>query len=193
MVCVVRPGSVTDAGLEGELLELLAAAIVEDVDVQLVDRPIHIECAERGVAHYVEGLVKRGDEHVDVGPIGGIFRQRHRSPAQRPDGLKVPKKENDEGVGLGKQQTQNEKDVQRTPVVGGVVKKTCDLRDAPVSVTEGTEHGEHHEGNCDQVGVGTARHGQSHYKAHKAQHRLLLPGERHDCEEAENDRGQNEK
>jgi hypothetical protein len=72
-------------------------------------------------------------------------------------------------------------------VIGGVAKETNDLLDAPVSVAKGAEHGQHHESERDEVGVGAARHGQSHEKAEQAQNRLLRPGERQDREEAEND------
>ena len=68
-VFVVGAGPVADAGLEGELLKLLAAAVVEDVDVQLVGRPIHVERAESGVTDHVERLVVGGNEHVDVAAI----------------------------------------------------------------------------------------------------------------------------
>ncbi len=104
-VHVVRARAVADAGLKGELLELLAAAVVEDVDVQLVGGPIHVERAERGVADDIERLVVGGDEDVDVRPFFGSIGQRHGRAAQRPDGLKVAEKENDEGVDLGQQQS----------------------------------------------------------------------------------------
>ena len=74
-VGVVRAGFVADPGLEGEALKLLAAAVVKNVDVQLVGRPVHVQCAQRRVAHHIERLVVGGDQNVDVRPFLGILRQ----------------------------------------------------------------------------------------------------------------------
>ena len=120
---VVVAGLVADAGLEGELLKLLAAAVVENVDVHLVGRPVHIERAQRGVAHHVQRLVIGGNQHIDMRPFLGIVRQRHRRAAQRPDGLEVAQKEDEEGIDLGQDQAQDEERVQRAPVIGRILKE----------------------------------------------------------------------
>ncbi len=190
---IVGPGPVADAGLEGELLKFLAAAVVEDVDVEFVGGPIHVERAEGGEADDVERLVEGGNEDVDVGPVLGILGQRHRSAAQRPDGLEVAEKENDECVCLGKKQAEDKKCVECAPVIGGVLKEANDLRDAPVSVAKGTEHGQHHEGESDEIGVRAARHDQRHEKAQQTENRLLLQLSGRRCQKDEDGCGDDEK
>ena len=159
---VVGARPVADAGIEGELLELRAAAVVEDVDVKLFRGPIHVERAQRGITHHVERLVIGGNEHVDVRPFVCIVGQRDGSAAQRPDGLKVAQEEDDKGIDLSQQQARDEKGVEGSGVAGRILKETHDLRDAPISVAEGAEHRHHHEGERDEVRVGAARHGQGH-------------------------------
>ena len=165
---VVGARAVADAGLECKLLKFLAATVVEDVDVELVGGPIHVERAESGEADDVERLVESGNEHVNVGPVFRILGQRNGSTAQGPDGLEVAEKKNDKCVGLGEKQAEDEESVQRAPVIGGVAKEANDLIDAPVSVAKGTEHGQHHEGERDEIGIGAAREGQGHEKAEQS-------------------------
>ena len=74
-------------------------------------------------------------------------------------------------------------------MAGRVLEEAHDLRDAPISVAEGTEHGQHHEGERDEVGVGAARHSQGCGKGYETQDRLLLPAERQSRYEKENCRG----
>ena len=172
---IVGPGSVADAGLEGELLEFFSAAVVEDVDVEFVGGPIHVERAEGGEADDVKRLIDGGDEDVDIGPVLKILGQRHRSAAQRPDGLEVAEKENDECVCLGKKQAEDKKCVQYAPMIDGILKEANDLRDAPVSVSKGTEHGQHHEGESDEIGIRAPRQDQRREQAHATENRLAAP------------------
>ena len=161
--------------------------------MELVGGPIHIERAESGEADNVERLVESGNEHVNVGPVFRILGQRNGSTAQGPQSLEVAEKKNDKCVGLGEKQAEDEESVQRAPVIGGVAKEANNLIDAPVSVAKGTEHGQHHESERNEIGIGAAREGQGHEKAEQAENRLLRPGERDDCQKTEDDRGDNEK
>jgi hypothetical protein len=54
---------------EGEFFELFATSIIEDVDVELVCRPVDIQRAECGVANDFKRLVVGRYEHVDVRPL----------------------------------------------------------------------------------------------------------------------------
>ena len=150
-VLVVRARAVANAGIAGELLELRPAAVVEEIDVELCGGPIHVESTQRGVTHHVERLVVCGNEHIDVRPFFGIVGQRDGSAAQRPDGLKVAEKKNDKCVGFGAQKTNDEKGVDGSGVTGRVLKEPHHLCDAPISIAEGTEHGQHHERERDEV------------------------------------------
>ena len=91
-ILVVGTGLVADASLKGELLKLWAVAVVEDVDVHLVGRPVHIERAQRGVAHHVQGFVIGGYYYINVGPFIRVVGQRHGRPAKRPHRLEVAQK-----------------------------------------------------------------------------------------------------
>ena len=75
-VHVVGAGLVSDAGFKSELLKLLATAVVQDVDMQLVGGPVHVECAERGIAHHFQRLVIGGNQDVDMRPFLWIIGQR---------------------------------------------------------------------------------------------------------------------
>ncbi len=63
-------------------------------------------------------------------------------------------------------------------MIDGILKEANDLFDAPVSVAEGTEHGQHHESKSYEIGVRAAREDHRRDKAYAAQNRLLLPVER---------------
>ena len=88
-----------------------------------------------------------------VGPLIGIVRQGNRRPAQRPYGLKRTQEEDAEGVNLGKEKTEDKKDVQSAEMAGRIVKVANNLHDAPVPIAESTEHGEHHQCQRDEIGV----------------------------------------
>ncbi len=177
-VLVVGARPVADAGIEGELLKFRAAAVVEDVDVELVGGPIHVERAQRGVTHHVERLVVGGNEHVDVRPFLRIVGQSDGSAAQRPDGLEVTQEQDDECVDFSTQKAKDEKGVEGAGVACRILEEANDLVDAPISVAESTVHRQHHEGEGDEIGIRTARHGQGHEEAQQAEDRLLRPSER---------------
>ncbi len=106
---------VTDTGLFGEPAELVAATVVEDVDVELVGRPVDIHCGQGRVLYDAEWLIVSGDEQIDCGPEVRIVRQRHWGATQGPERLHIAEKEDDEGIGLGEEQQDNEKGVQQAP------------------------------------------------------------------------------
>ena len=99
-VFVVVAGHVADAGLFGEGAKLGTFAVIKDVDVELVGRPIHVDRGQGGVANNAERLVVAGDEDVDGGPVFCAVGKRHRGAAQRPECLQIAESKNDEGVAL---------------------------------------------------------------------------------------------
>src|SRR5208283_5361267 len=112
-----------DAGIEGELLKFRATAVVEDVDVEFLGGPVHVERAQRGVTHHIERLVVGGNEHVDVRPFLRIVGQGDGSAAQRPDGLEISQEENDKRVGFSTEQAKDEKGVECAGMAGGILEE----------------------------------------------------------------------
>ena len=112
-VLVVGTGDVSDAVVGGELAELVAAAVVEDVDVETVGRIVHVERGHDGGFDDVERLIVGGDEDVDGRPFGGVLRQRNRFPAERLEALEVAQGEDQRGVGLRAQQKSDEDKIDR--------------------------------------------------------------------------------
>ena len=151
---VVVARHVADAGLFGELAELLALAVVEDVDVELVGGPVDVHRGERGVFHDAERLVVGGDEEIDRGPLVGIVGQRHRRAAQRPERLQIAEEEDDEGVGFGAEASSAMKKAsRRLQTEPGSKKNLPVVRESPVPVAEGGEHGDQHQRQRDEVGA----------------------------------------
>ena len=73
LVIVAR--HVPDAGFFRERAELLPLAIIQDVDIQLVRRPVDIHRGQRRIPHHVQRLVVGRDQQVDRGPHIRVFRQ----------------------------------------------------------------------------------------------------------------------
>ena len=72
---VIVTRHVADAGLFGKLAELIALAVVEDVDVELVRRPVDVHRRQRRVLHHVQRLVVSRDQKIDRRPLLRIVRQ----------------------------------------------------------------------------------------------------------------------
>ena len=167
---------VSNAGFEGKLAELLAASVIQNVDVQFVRGPVHVERAQRGVAHHLQRLVVGGNQDIDVRPFFFVVGKHYGRAPQRPDGLKVSQEEDDKGVGFGQEKAKNEECVDHAPVIGRIAEKLDGSRDAPVAIAEGAEHRHHHQRQRDQVRVRTARQRQGHQQGEKTADGLLRPG-----------------
>jgi hypothetical protein len=136
-VKIVLARDVADPGLLGEEAEVLAAAVVKDVDVELFGRVVDVDGGQGGVADQRERLVVGGDKDVDVGPVGFAVGQRHGSAPQRKAGLQVAEHHDERGVDLGGEQDQHEQGIERNPVVGLVGEEVGDHVDAPPAVAQG--------------------------------------------------------
>ena len=112
-VLVVVPDLVADAGLEGELRELLAAAVIQDVDVQFVRRPVHVQRGQCGVPDHLQRFVVGRNKNVDVRPLILVARKRKREPLQRTDGLHVAEQQDQERIDLGAEEQEYKDEVQR--------------------------------------------------------------------------------
>ena len=152
-VGVIVARHVADAGFFGKDAELVALAIVQDVDVEPVGRPVDVHGGQRGVANDAERLVVRGDEEIDSRPLIGIVRQRHGGAAQRPESLQVTEVEDGEGVHLCEEQRQHEKDVEQSPMRGRIPEKVNHGRDAPPRIAQRGVARRHHERKRDEVGA----------------------------------------
>ena len=99
---------------------------------------------------------------LPVAAFALIVVKRNRSAAQRPDGLKVAQEQNEERVGLGKYQAEDEERIERAPMVGRIAKELHRPRNTPISVPEGTEHRHDHQREGNEIGIRTPRYRQCH-------------------------------
>ncbi len=182
---IVGADLVSDACLESEVGELFTPAVVEDVDVQLVCRPVNVQRAQRREAHHVERLVVGRNQNVDVRPVAFIVGQCYGRAAQRPDGLEIAQEQNEERIGLGQDQAHDEEGIEHSPMIGRVLKEVDGGGNAPIAIAERAEQRHDHQGERDQVRVGTARHGKGNQQGQKAAHCLLGPGQRQNRQKCE--------
>ena len=97
----------------GEFGERLAAAVVQQIDVELVPRPVEIERRQHGRRHHVQRFVVGGDEDIDGRPLLVVLGQFANVAAQRPDGLEIAEVEHGPGVDLRQQQAGGEEIVKK--------------------------------------------------------------------------------
>ena len=100
-VLVARPDQVAAACRLGEALEFRPAAVVQDVDLELVGRVIHRHRRQHGRLHHVEAFVVGRDVDVDRGPFLDVGRQRRGLPLERPEHLEIADHQHDPGIDLG--------------------------------------------------------------------------------------------
>ena len=103
---------VAGAHLVGKELEGIAAPVVEDVNVELLLRPVEVERGENRGLDDVERLVVGRDEDVDVGPDGAVLRKRTDLAVERPADLEVAEAHHREGVEFGAEQKRREENVE---------------------------------------------------------------------------------
>ncbi len=105
-VVVVGAGDVVHPDFLAERAEFLAAAVIEQVDLQLAGRPVHHRRRQHGGAHHRQRFVVGGDEHVHRRPQRLVLGQRQRTPVQWPGDLEVAEHQHHERVDLGHHQAE---------------------------------------------------------------------------------------
>ncbi|KAG1088401.1 hypothetical protein G6F40_013506 [Rhizopus arrhizus] len=137
-MAVVGAGDVVHPGALGEGTELLALAVIEDVDAQFVRRPVQAHRGVHGMPYQRQIFVVGGNQHVHRRPLPHVGRQRRRSPAQRPGDLHVAQHQHQPGVGFRSQQDPAADQVEgAVPVQRGGV--------APPQVAAGDGDRQHHQ------------------------------------------------
>ena len=97
---VLFTADVADAGLFREGLKVVAVAVVENPDVELLFGPVHRLHAQNRRAHEFERLVVARNAHVDMRPEGTVLGERAGLAVEHPEGLEVAERHQDEGVDL---------------------------------------------------------------------------------------------
>ncbi len=100
-VLVVGARDVADTGLRREATELLALAVVEDIDAKLVGRVIERAAGKNGRPHDRQRFVIGRNIDIDRWPVMRVGRQRHRFPVKRIDRLHIAEDEDHDRVKLG--------------------------------------------------------------------------------------------
>ena len=134
-MAVVRPCQVAGSACGRELAELIPLAIVQDIDLQFVLGPIHVQGGMHGGRHHAQVLVIRRDEQVDAGPRIGIRRERRRLTAQWPGGLQITQHEHEPRMAFGHHQRDAKAGIQ------GIIPMQC-ARISPPEVAAGHDHGQ---------------------------------------------------
>ncbi len=157
-VVVVGTGDVLHPDFFAERAELIAAAVIEQVDVELVGRPVQHGRGEHGGTHHRKRLVIGGDQYVHARPQRLVFGQRHRLAVQWPCHLEVAQHQHDEGVHLGGHQAQAQGKVDEAAHAHGVGQ-------APVHVARGHHQRQPHQHQRDQpvLAVAQAQGDQEHH------------------------------
>ena len=83
-VTVVGAGDVVDAHLFGERLEAWTVAVIEQMDAQLVFRPVDAQRRIHRATGYGQLFVVGGNQQVDHRPLAGVCRQLGRFAIERP-------------------------------------------------------------------------------------------------------------
>ncbi len=103
-MAVIGAGDVVDPGALSECAEFFALSIIEDVDAQLVGRPVQAHRCVHGVPHQRQVFVVGGNQHIHRRPLADVGRQRRRAAAQRPRHLHVAQHQHQPGIGFRRQQ-----------------------------------------------------------------------------------------
>ncbi|SVK47025.1 Uncharacterised protein [Acinetobacter baumannii] len=135
-VFVSRPGDVLHSHLGGERPELGAIAVIKDIDVHFLFRPVDAQRRIDGGLHHPEVFVVGRHHQIDGRPGRTVFGQRHRLAVKRPDSLEIAQHQHHPGVGFRHQQQQAADQAERiVPVQRGGI--------APPQVTAGDGQRQH--------------------------------------------------
>jgi hypothetical protein len=168
---------VADPGGLGEFAERLAAAIVEDVDMQLLGRVIDIVGGEGGITNQRKRFIVGGDEHVDVRPEAFVIGQGKRLALQRRAGLHETHDHDEDGVGFGGEQDQHEEGIDGVAAVGLVGEELKDGVESPPAVAQRGGERDDHEGEGNDVRPGEPVEQYRGQDADAAEQNLLGPAE----------------
>ena len=154
----------------GKLPEFVAAAVVKQVDIKLVARPVHAEGREYGGPDHLERLVVARDKDVHRWPLAQLGRQRRWLALHWPDRLDIAQHHHHPGVDFGRQQSQPEHEIPEVLEVEG-------LGQAPPDVARGGDDRKHRQDDARQVTrqVSHDQRGQEHQQEHQ---KLLVPVQR---------------
>jgi hypothetical protein len=164
-VQVVVAGDVADAAFGGELAEFLAPAVIEQVDADLLGRPVHRDGAQHGGAHDRHRLVVGRDIHVDGRPQRDVVRHRDRLALQRPERLHVAEHQHDDRIHLGHGQADAQHQL-------GEAAEVQRLGHAPEDIAQRDGEAEHHEEDGDRSSL-EAVGDEEHDRGGHGQDRLL--------------------
>ena len=171
-VQVVIARDVLAPGLIGKIAEFRAPAIIEQVDVELIGRPVHRHRRKHRLLDDSKRLVVGGDENIDGGPGPGVFGKRYGLPAQGPRGLHIPQQQHGERVKLGDHQAPSEEKVDR-------VRKANRRTDAPEHVAQRSGHRNHdHRDHRDAIDL-HATHDECRADTEHQEKALLFEVKRH--------------
>ncbi|MNH00155.1 hypothetical protein D3C79_593410 [compost metagenome] len=158
-VLMGRPGDILHPHLFGEGFEFRSVAVIEEVDIDLLFRPID---TQRGVDrrfHHPKIFVVGRHHQIDRRPGRAVGRQRHRLAVKRPDGLEIAQNQHHPGIGFRRQQQQAADQAERiVPVQRGGV--------APPKVAAGNGQRQYDQHQPRQ----TARYPTHHHRNAPQQH-----------------------
>ncbi len=184
-IAVVLPRDVSDARLFGERPELLPPAVVEDVDMQLVRRPVDVHRGQRRAASHAERLRVGGNQQIHRRPVVRVVRKRHWRAPQRPQHLHIAEGQHHKGKALRQQQQTDEDRVQQAPVRCRVAQERNHGGDAPKAVAERRIRRQQHQCQRHQVRPGPVVHPYGDGQREQRKEVLVLPAHRERSRKAE--------
>ena len=149
---IVRAGDVAATDFRGELPELLAASVIEDVHLEEFARIIEIHRRPDGITHHAKRLVVGGDENINRWPGARIFRHRRGLALQRAYGLEKSEQQHREGVQLRNEQDDHEHHVDRPRLRPALGTDSKGVRDPVEDVSRRTEDRHGRQAQRRQVG-----------------------------------------
>ena len=137
-VVVIWTNDVPNTRQLRELTKLIASTVVQNIDVQLVLRPIDGHRAQNGRAHNRQIFVVGRNIDIHRRPCGRVVRQRHRLALQRPDALKIAQHQSEHRINFGQDKTRAEQDLQRRLEINR-------LGQAPIEIARGHRQRQRHQ------------------------------------------------
>ena len=99
-VLVRRTHYVIHADAGGEFAKLFAAAVVEQIDIEPIFRPVDAHRRIDGRLHHAERFVVGRHQQIDARPLIERGRHRDRLTVKRPQRLKIAQHQHYPGVGF---------------------------------------------------------------------------------------------
>ncbi|MNG82390.1 hypothetical protein D3C79_410890 [compost metagenome] len=154
-----RPGDILNPHLFGERFEFWPVTVIENVNTDLLFRPVDAQRGVDGRLHHPQIFVVGRHQQIDRRPGCAVGRHRHRLAIQRPDGLEISQHQHHPGIGFRYQQQQAAGQAERiVPVQGGGI--------APPQVAAGNGQRQHDQHQSRQ----TARYPAHHHGNGPQQH-----------------------